>query len=437
MVVWHTTFGPPVFHTYLMSSPPSSRRRWFIYALATVIFAGAVWYFGFYAEAPKAAPSPFGSFKTRGKNAPAVPVRAITVKKSSLSVHLHAIGTVVPLNIVNIKSRVDGQLLKVGFEEGQQVEKGQLLAEIDPLPYKIKLSQMEATQRQDESQLRTAKADLERFKQLAGQNLLSQQQLEAQHALVAERESVVAANAAQVEDARRQLAYTRIEAPIPGRLGMRQVDVGNLVRANDANSLVVITQTQPITVTFTVPEVDLQKVVEPLRKGERLDVEAWDRNEQNKLASGVLKTVDNQIDLSTGTLRLKAEFPNADEKLFPNQFVNIRLRVRTLSDIIVVPAPAVQYGSRGPYVYAVTSEQKATVRPVQVGPSDGTDQAIEKGLEVGDTVILEGVDRLREGRPVTVVAEDPAASGAKKGGAGKGGGPGGGGGKGKKKKEGT
>lgn len=420
-----------------MSSPPSSSRRWFIYALATVIFAGGVWYFGFYAEAPKAAPSPFGSFKSRGKNAPAVPVRAITVKKSNLSVHLHAIGTVVPLNIVNVKSRVDGQLLKVAFEEGQQVEKGHVLAEIDPLPYKIKLSQMEATQRQDESQLRTAKADLERFKQLAGQNLLSQQQLEAQHALVAERESVVAANAAQVEDARRQLAYTRIEAPIPGRLGMRQVDVGNLVRANDANSLVVITQTQPITVTFTVPEVDLQKVVEPLRKGERLEVEAWDRSEQNKLASGLLKTVDNQIDLSTGTLRLKAEFPNTDEKLFPNQFVNIRLRVRTLSDIIVVPAPAVQYGSRGPYVYAVTSEQKATVRPVVVGPSDGTDQAIEKGLEVGDTVILEGVDRLREGRPVTVVTDDPAANAKKGGGAGKGG-PGGGGGKGgKKKKEGT
>ncbi len=390
-----------------MSNPPPTRRRWFIYALVALIFAGGVWYFGFYAEAPKVvSPFSFGS-KSRGKNATPVPVRAVTAQRRNLSVYLHAIGTVVPINIVTVKSRVEGQLLSIGFEEGQAVEKGKVLAEIDPLSYKIRLSQVEANQRQNQSQLRTAKSDLERFVQLHGQKLVTQQQLEAQQALVAEKEGALAADQALVEDARRQLAYTRIDAPISGRLGLRQVDAGNLVRVGDAGGLVVITQMQPIAVSFTVPEIDLQKVVEPLRAGEQLEVEAWDRNDQNKLASGVLKTVDNQIDLATGTLRLKAEFANADEKLFPNQFVNIRLRVRTLNDVIVVPASTVQYGSRGPYVYLVSEEKKATVRDVVVGPADGSNQSIAKGLEVGDVVILEGVDRLREGRNVNVVGEAP------------------------------
>lgn len=396
---------------HLMSTPPVVRRRWFLYALVALIFVVGVWYFGFQAEAPKPVSSSWGhGSKRRGSKgtvAP-VPVRAVPALKRNLAVHLQAIGTVVPLNTVTVKSRVDGQLLKIAFEEGQQVEAGQLLAEIDPLPYKIRLSQVEASQRQNQSQLRTALADLERFKQLHAQNLVTQQQLEAQQALVAERESALAADQAQVEDARRQLAYTKIEAPIPGRLGMRQVDVGNLVRSGDAVGLVVITQTQPITVTFTVPENDLQKVVEPLRAGERLEVETWDRSGLTKLASGQLKTVDNQIDLATGTLRLKAEFPNADEKLFPNQFVNVRLRVRTLQNVIIVPAAAIQYGSRGTYVFLVNAEKKATVRDVVLGPSDGSEQAISKGLEPGEMVIVEGVDRLREGRDVLAVGDEPA-----------------------------
>lgn len=393
-----------------------SRRRWYLYALVALVFAGGVWYFGF-RDAPVAARpgSSFGSMRRGSKgNTQAVPVRAVPAEKRNLAVHLHAIGTVVPLNIVAVKSRVEGQLLRIAFVEGQQVEKGDLLAEIDPLPYKIRLSQMEANLRQNQSQLRTAKSDLERFVQLHGQNLVSTQQLETQQALVAERESALAADQAQVEDARRQLAYTRVEAPIPGRLGMRQVDPGNLVRANDSTSLVVITQVRPITVVFTVPEIDLPKVVEPLRAGEHLEVEAWDRTEQSKLALGVLKTVDNQIDLATGTLRLKAEFPNADEKLFPNQFVNVRLRVRTLPDAVVVPSPAVQFGSRGTYVYLINEEQKAMVRDVVLGPSDGNDQSIAKGLAAGERVIVEGVDRLREGRLVVAVG-DPAPPGAKAG----------------------
>lgn len=401
-----------------MSTVSSLRRNWLLYSIVALLFTTAVWYFGFRAEPPK-KPGGF-SFRSRG-NAMPVPVRAVPAARQSLAVHLRAIGTAVPLNTVTVRSRVEGQILRVLFEEGQLVAQGQLLAEIDPLPYEIRLAQAEGKQRQNQAQLRTAQADLERFKQLHAQTLVTQQQLEAQQALVADREGALASDQASVDDARRQLAYTKIDAPIPGRLGLRQVDAGNLVRPGDAGGLVVITQTRPITVMFTVPEIDLQKVLEPLRAGEHPEVEAWDRSEGILLAKGRLKTIDNQIDLATGTLRLKAEFPNDDEKLFPNQFVNIRLRVRTLADAVVVPTAAIQYGSRGTYVYLVNEESKATVRDVVLGPSDGSAQAIAKGLEFGDKVILEGLDRLREGRLVSLVEKDgaappkPVAEGAPKG----------------------
>ncbi len=411
-------------------TPPPSRRRWFLYAAVALVFAGGVWWFGFHAEAPK---RPTSFFRSKGSNSTPAPVRAVPAKQQDLSVHLRAIGTVVPLNTVTVRSRVEGQLLRVAFEEGQQVEQGQVLAVVDPLPYQIKLSQVEGQLRQNESLLRTARSDLERFKQLNAQGLVTQQQLEAQQALVAEREASLSADQAMVDDARRQLAYTKIEAPISGRLGLRQVDAGNLVRPNDAGGLVVITQTRPVTVSFTIPEIDLQKVLVPMRAGEVLPVEAWDRGEQIVLARGVLKTVDNQIDLATGTLRLKAEFANTDEKLFPNQFVNVRMRVRTLKDAIVVPAAAVQFGSRGTYVYLVNEQSQATVRDVVLGPSESGLQAIVKGLAPGEKVVLEGMDRLREGRTVFAVPEDgvkmPASDpNAKKGGdpSKKGGGEGGG-----------
>lgn len=385
-----------------MSLPP---RRWFLYSIVALAFAAGVWYLGFRAEPMKRPGYGFGGPRSKYFTQ-AVPVRAVTVQRRDLSLHLNAIGTVVPLNTVTVRSRVDGPLLNVAFQEGQTVEEGQLLAEIDPLPYQIRLSQMEAQMRQNESQLRTAKSDLERIKPLQAQNLITQQQLEAQQALVAEKEGALAANQAQVDDARRQLAYTKIQAPISGRLGLRQVDAGNLIRAGDANGLVVITQTRPVSVTFTVPEIDLQKVLEPLRAGERLEVQAWDRSEKTVLASGALKTVDNQIDLATGTLRLKAEFANADDKLFPNQFVNVRMRVRTLKDAILVPSATIQFGSRGTYVFVVNEQTQAAVRDVVLGPADGDQQSITKGLEPGDKVILEGLDRLREGRPVILVGEE-------------------------------
>lgn len=386
-----------------------SRRRWFLYGIVALTFLAGVWYFGFQAEAPKGSGGP--SYRTMRKANTAVPVRAVPVERRAISVYLRAIGTVVPMNTVTVRPRVEGQLIGVNFTEGQEVKQGDVLVQIDPLPFQIKLAQVEGQQRQSLAQAQTARTDLERFKQLHQQTLVTQQQLEAQQALVAEKEGALAAGQALVDDARRQLDYTKVEAPIAGRLGLRQVDVGNLVRPTDAGGVAVITQTRPISVLFTIPENDLRKVVEPLRRGDQLEVEAYDRGDQARLATGVLKTVDNQIDLSTGTLRLKAEFANADERLFPNQFVNVRMRVDTVQDAVTIPSSVIQYGSRGTYVYVVSEESKATVRDVVLGATDGKFHAVKEGLKAGEQVIIEGVDRLREGRPVTLVGPDAPKAG--------------------------
>jgi membrane fusion protein, multidrug efflux system len=382
------------------SSSPRSRIRWLLYALVALGLAAAVWYFSTRNTPQRSRyPQPAWAGKT---HPPLIPVRTVAAELKDLPVHIKAIGTVTPLNMVVVRSRVDGQLLRVAFEEGQRVEQGQVLAEIDPAPYRIALAQVEGQMKQNVARLESARSDLERIQDLHAQNLVTNQQLEIQQALVAEREGAVAADQAQVDEARLQLSYTQVQAPIAGRVGLRRVDPGNLVRESDTNGIVVITQTRPISVSFTIPEVDLQSVIDPFRAGETLTVEAWDRSEKTVLATGVLKTVDNQIDVATGTLRLKAEFTNEDERLFPNQFVNVRMRVRTLEDAIVVPAAAVQFGSRGTYVYIVDAENKAVLRDVVLGPTAGSEQAISKGLQAGDAVVLEGLDRLREGSGVVV-----------------------------------
>lgn len=401
-----------------MSHPPQS-RRWFLYSLVALAFAGGVWYLAVRAPAPSGP-----SYRSRGKSNQPVPVRALPAQKKDLVVSLRAIGTVTPLNTVTVRSRIEGELLRVAFTEGQLVKAGELLAEVDPEPYHIRLAQADARLRQNEASLRTAAADLSRTQQLHAQSLLSQQQFEAQQALVAEREAIVAADRASVEDAKRQLAYTKIEARIAGRTGLRRVDVGNVVRASDTAGIVTITQVQPVTVVFTVPEVDLQKVVEPIRAGEALEVEAWDRGEQTLLSKGFLRTIDNQIDLATGTLKLKAEFPDAEDKLFPNQFVNVRLRLRTLKDAVVVPTAAIQFGSRGAYVFIANAKTEVEVRDVELGPSEGMLQAIAKGVSVGELVVREGVERLRAGQPLQLIGDagfgPPTPRGAGRGKGGKG-----------------
>jgi multidrug efflux system membrane fusion protein len=393
-------------------SPLRPRRRWLLYFVVAAILGSGVWYFGFRSTPQRMRyPQPAWAGKD---GPPLIPVRTVAAETRDLPVHLKAIGTVTPLNTVTVKSRVDGQLLRVAFEEGQRVERGDLLAEIDPGPYRIRLAQSEGALQENKAQLASARSDLERIRGLHDQHLVTDQQLEVQQALVSQREGALQSFQAQVDDARLQLDYTRIVAPISGRAGLRQVDAGNLVRASDSAGLVVITQTRPIAVVFTIPEVDLQAVLDPYRASEKLTVEAWDRNERTLLATGELKTVDNQIDLATGTLRLKAEFSNDDDRLFPNQFVNVRMRVRTMEKAIVIPSAAVQFGSRGTYVYIVDENKKAAVRDIVLGPVEGSQQAVLKGLKAGDAVVLEGLDRLREGRGVVIANDTPAATGVAK-----------------------
>ncbi|MEO7414259.1 MAG: MdtA/MuxA family multidrug efflux RND transporter periplasmic adaptor subunit [Opitutaceae bacterium] len=387
--------------------PSSSRRRWLLYALVICAIGAGTWYFAF-RPAPARTRPVQPAWAGKG-GPPLIPVRTVTVKSQELPVRLKAIGTVTPLNTVTVRSRVGGQLLRVLFEEGQRVEKGELLAEIDPASYRIRLAQTEGQLKQNSVQVDTAKRDLERIRTLHTQNLITEQELEVQRAMVGEREGALTSVQAQVDDARLQLQYTRIEAPISGRLGLRRVDAGNLISANDTNGLAVITQTRPISVNFTIPEVDLQSVLDPFRAGEKLVVEAWDRRETAVLATGFLKTMDNQIDVATGTLKLKAEFANEDDRLFPNQFVNVRMLVRTLKDAVVIPAAAVQFGSRGTYVYVIGKDNKAVIRDIVLGPSDAINQAVTKGLVAGEVVVLEGLDRLREGSGVVIANDAPTA----------------------------
>jgi len=401
------------------SSAPPSSRRWLIYGSVALVLALGVWY------AASRSPASSGGGRNRWNvkaGNQAVPVRAEVARQEAFAVHLKSIGTVTPLNTVTVRSRVDGPLQRIAFAEGQRVERGDLLAEIDPAPYRIRLAQTEGQLQQNAAQLQTARSDLQRFEQLFAQNLVTRQELELQQALVASREGALAASKAQVETARLELSYTRIEAPIAGRLGLRQVDTGNLVRAGDSNGLVVITQTAPISVLFTVPETDLQLVLDGLRTGDALVVEAWDRNERSLLATGTLRTVDNQINVATGTLRLRAEFANADDRLFPNQFVNVRLRVVTLPAAIVVSTSAIQFGSRGTYVYVVNERNEAKVRDVVLGPANALLQTVTSGVKAGDPVVVEGIDRLRDGRAVTLIDESapaaPAAEPAAKSGPG-------------------
>jgi multidrug efflux system membrane fusion protein len=392
--------------------PSRSRLRWLLYFFVAAVLAVAVWYFGF-RSTPHHQRYPQPAWAGAGYP-PLVPVRTVQAQLRDLPVHVKEIGTVTPLNTVTVKSRVDGQLIRVVFEEGQRVERGDLLAEIDPSSYRIRLAQAEGQLQESNAQLASARSDLERIRGLHEQHLVTDQQLEVQQALVSQREGAVRSVQADVDDARLQLDYTRITAPISGRTGLRQIDAGNLIKANDAAGLVVITQTHPITVSFTIPEVELQSVLDPFRAGEKLTVEAWDRNERTLLDTGELKTVDNQIDVATGTLRLKAEFSNEAEHLFPNQFVNVRMRVRTLENAVVIPSAAVQFGSRGTYVYIVDENKKAQIRDIVLGPVEASQQAVLKGLKVGDAVVLEGLDRLREGRGVVIANEGAPASPAAK-----------------------
>lgn len=336
-----------------------------------------------------------------------VPVRVIAAGSSDLKVQIKAIGTVTPLNSVLVQSRVSGPLQQVFFKEGQKVEAGQLLAQIDPADYKVQLAQAQGQKDQNVAQLKSAEQDLERFSKLKEQNTIAAQQMNAQQALVNQLKGAIKSNQAAIDAAALQLSYTQIKAPISGRLGLRAVDPGNLIQANSAEGLVTITQSSPIAVVFTIPETQLQQVRNAFRSGSALSVEAWDRAEQMPLASGTLTTLDNQIDIATGTLKLKAEFANQNEELFPNQFVNVRLNVAVQSGAVTIPQDAVQYGAQGTYVYMIDDNNKAQIRLLKLGAVDNGLVAVEEGLKAGDQVVLEGLDRLRPDREVEVIQDAP------------------------------
>ena len=350
---------------------------------------------------------PSTSLPQRGTWDQPTPVRVVPVQRGSLDVQIKSIGTVTPLNTVTVRSRVDGELTRVLFTEGSEVEQGTLLAEIDPAPYRAQLAQAEGLAQQNQAQLANAQADLELYEGLYQQDSIARQQLTSQRALVEELRGTLKANAAQVEDARLQLSWTRIEAPIDGKLGLRRIDAGNLVSSSDSEGLVSITQMRPIAVEFTVPEPDVPALRRAVASGEVLAVQALDRSEQQVLASGRLHTLDNQIDIATGTLRIKAVFENEDDELFPNQFVNVRLRLQTLPSVVTIPSDAVQFGSRGTYVYVVNpDENKAYTRLVTLGATADGQVAVTDGLAERELVVLEGLDRLRDGREVVISDED-------------------------------
>ena len=336
------------------------------------------------------------------------PVRLTEVGQGDFHVELKALGTVTALNTVNVRPRVDGQLVKVLFEEGQLVKAGDLLAQIDPRPYRVALQQAEGALAQSQAQLRNAEVDLARYQGLYAEDSIAKQTLDTQAALVGQYRGTVKSNQAAVAEARLNLDFTEVRAPISGRLGLRQVDVGNLVGSGDTTPLVVITQVEPIAVNFTLPEKDLPPVLARVRDNQMLRVEAWDRGEQQLLAEGVLHSLDNQIDVATGTVKLKARFANAGEGLFPNQFVNVRLRVETRQQATLIPSAAVQYGARGTFVFVVGQDDKVQLRDVRIAASDGATSLVEEGVKVGERLVLEGTDRLKDGSEVQVIGEPGA-----------------------------
>jgi multidrug efflux system membrane fusion protein len=356
-------------------------------------------------------PQPEEDYKKSEKSTdPVITVAAVAATSGDFPVYLSGLGTVTALRTVTVRSRVDGELIRVAFNEGQMVHEGDLLAEIDPRAFQVQLMQAEGQLLRDEALLKNAQTDLVRYKTLLEQDSIAAQQTITQESLVKQYKGTVAIDRGLVADAKLQLSYARITAPISGRLGLRLVDQGNIVHASDANGIAVITQIQPIAVVFTLPEDDLQAVMKQFSSGKGLKIEAYDRTAKVKLAEGQLLAIDNQIDTSTGTVKLKGQFANKDSALFANQFVNIKMLMDTLRSVTIIPTAAIQRGTIGAFVYVVKEDQTVSVRPLTLGPAEGAKVAVLEGLQPDERVVVDGADKLREGMKVKLITREPALS---------------------------
>lgn len=384
------------------AKPPATRRLWLLFlAVLLILAAGYLLWPKSGASAsnnPPAKPDKSGK-GGRGGGAP-TNVIAARARRGNIPIYVNGLGSVTPIYTVTVKSRVDGELMSVNYREGDLVAKGTLLVEIDPRPYQAALTQAEGTLLRDQAQLENAKIDLARYQLLIKTKAIPEQQLATQAATVKQDEGVVKTDEGTVENAKLNLVYTKIAAPIAGRIGLRLVDPGNIVHASDQNGLLVITQVDPISVLFTVSEDQLPAIVQKMRAGQKLPVDAFDREMKNKLASGTLTTIDNQIDQSTGTVRLRATFDNKTAALFPNQFVNARLLVETHRGVVLVASAAIQRTSNSQFVYLVQPDSTVTIRNVTVGVAEGDDSEITSGLHTGDVVVMSGADKLEEGAKV-------------------------------------
>ncbi|HEY7232310.1 MAG TPA: efflux RND transporter periplasmic adaptor subunit [Pseudolabrys sp.] len=391
------------FPKELLAKARGGTRRTLAITLVLILLAAAVYYV-FHASSPQQRRG--GRFAAEGP----VPVLVATTARADVPVYLNAVGTIKALNTVTVRPQVDGKLLSVNFKEGDDVKKGDVLAKIDPVIYQAQLDQAIAKKAQDEAQLANAKIDLERYERLAATNAINKQQADTQRALVAQNTALVQADQAAIENAKAMLGYTTITAPIDGRTGIRMVDEGNYVRSADTNSsIVVITQLQPISVLFNLPQQDLSQVNTAFDKGP-LNVEAQRSDTDAVIDRGVLRVVDNQVDQTTGTVKLKAEFPNANLQLWPGQFVNVRLLIDTLRQVVVIPTGAVQRGPNGAFVYVVKDDNTVVVRPITVQKQDETQTVVGKGLEPPERVVTTGFVRLTDGTKVAIGSADAPAA---------------------------
>jgi multidrug efflux system membrane fusion protein len=391
-----------------VTAPPRPKRRWTRWlaaiALAVVAFVG-------FERWEKLAPGTVEANKPAGKPAtPPQTIRAASAERGDMPITIDALGAVTPLATITIKTQISGKLMSVGFEEGQLVKTGDLIAQIDPRPYEAALAQAQAQIAKDTAAYQQAQADLARYQTLNRQDSIAKQQVDDQVFLVAQDKAAVGVDQAQIDTAKLNLGYTRIVSPINGRVGLRLVDPGNYVQPSDATGLVVITQLDPITVDFNTPEDNLPRIAPRVAAGAKLPVTAFDRANVKTLATGELTTYDNQVDTTTGTVKMRASFANPDNALFPSQFVNVRLLVDTQKNVVLVPNAAVQLGQSGPFVYVVKDGKTVEVRKIKTGAADGQHTVVEQGLEAGESVVIDGVDRLRDGAAIRLVGAAPTAT---------------------------